>query len=156
MLRSKESEITELFVGIGLKWFSNSLSQVYLPFSSFNSILFDLSHRHGFGIGLIKAPMLFPYHSFTWQSSHTIPIAHIISRHGNGIDFLQSLYQFPIDKTIERQYMASYRFDMVGHVPYQNHNEIHMWPIDYFISYVPIYGPYMSNVTQFSKGYFYI
>ena len=28
---------------------------------------------------------------------------------------------FPIDKTIERQYMASYGFDMVGNVPYENH-----------------------------------
>ena len=41
---------------------------------------------------------------------------------------------FSIDKTIERQYMASYGFDMVGNVPY----EIHIWPIDYPISY-----PYM-------------
>ena len=79
-----------------------------------------LSHRCGFGMGLIKAPIPFPYHSFPWQSTHTIPIAHIISIYGNSMDFYK-IRIFPIDKTIERQYMASYGLDMVGNVPYENH-----------------------------------
>ena len=44
----------------------------------------------------------------------TIPI------YGKGMDFYE-IRIFPIDKTIERQNMASYGFDMVGYVPYQNH-----------------------------------
>ena len=73
----------------------------------------------GYGMGLIKVPIPSPYHSFTWQSSHTIPIAHIIPIYGNGMDFYE-IRIFPIDKTIERQYVASYGFDM-GDDPYQNH-----------------------------------
>ena len=71
-------------------------------------------------MGLIKAPIPFPYHSFAWQSPHTIPIAHIIPIYGNGMDFYE-IRIFAIDKTIERQYMAPDGFDMVGNVPYQNH-----------------------------------
>ena len=69
-------------------------------------------------MGLIEPPIPFPYHSFAWQSSHTIPIAHIIPISGNRME-LYKIRSFPIDKTIERQYMPSYGFDMVGNVPYQ-------------------------------------
>ena len=72
----------------------------------------------GLGMGLIEPPIPFPYHSFAWQSSHTIPIAHIIPISGNGMD-LYEICISPMDKTIERLYMASYGFDMVGNVPYQ-------------------------------------
>jgi len=44
---------------------------------------------------------------------------------------------FPVDKTIERQYMASYGFDG----PISKTNEIHTWPIEY-----PIYGPYKCPI----------
>ena len=92
----------------------------YLTENSFNRLEYGflrntyLFHRCGLGIGLIKAPIPFPYHSFAWQSSHTIPIS------GNGME-LYEIRSFPIDKTIERQYMASYGFDMVGNVPYKKH-----------------------------------
>ena len=79
-----------------------------------------LFHSCGLGMGLIKAPTPFPNHSFAWQSSHTIPIACIIPIYGKGMDFYE-ICIFPIDKTMERQNMASYGFDMVGYVPYQNH-----------------------------------
>ena len=48
---------------------------------------------------------------------------------------------FPIGKTIERQYMASYRFDIVGDVPYQKHMK-------------SIYGPWIIpyHTTQFGEG----
>ena len=42
--------------------------------------------------------------------SHVIPL-HGIS--GNGID-LYEICIFPIDKTMERQYMASYEFNIVS------------------------------------------
>ena len=57
---------------------------------------------------------------------------------------------FPIDKTIERQYMASYRLDMVGKVPYENHMKSIMAHRSSHI--IPIYGPYMTHITQFGKG----
>ena len=85
-------------------------------------------------MGLIEPPIPFPYHSFAWQSSHTIPIAPIIPISENGMD-LYKTHIFPIDKTIERQYMASYVFDMVGNVPYKKTYEICIWPIDYLISF---------------------
>ena len=83
-------------------------------------------------MGLIEPPIPFSYHSFAWQSSHTIPIAHIIPISGNGME-LYEIRSFPIDKTIERQHMASYGFDMVGNVPYQKHMK-------------SIYGPYMVHI----------
>ena len=93
----------------------------YLTGNSFNRLVeygflrnTYLLHRCGLGMGLIEAPIPFPYHSFAWQSSHTIPIS------GNGME-LYEIRSFPIDKTIERQCMASYGFDMVGNVPYQKH-----------------------------------
>ena len=99
----------------------------YLTGNSFNRLVeygflrnTYLFHRCGLGMGLIKAPIPFPYHSFAWQSSHTIPIARIIPIYGKGMDFYE-IRIFPIDKTIERQNMASYGFDMVGKIPYQNH-----------------------------------
>jgi len=80
-------------------------------------------------MGLIEPPIPFSYHSFVWQSSHTIPIAHIIPISVNGMDLCEICIS-PIDKTIERLYMASYGFDMVGNVPYQKHMK-------------SIYGPYI-------------
>ena len=71
-------------------------------------------------VGLVWDWLKLPYQSFAWQSSHTIPIAHIIPIYGNGMDFYE-IHIFPIDMTIERQYVALYGFNMVGNVPYQNH-----------------------------------
>ena len=51
---------------------------------------------------------------------------------------------FPIEKTIERQYMATYGFDAVQ-CPISKHYEIHIWPID-----VPISDPYMGHVCPIS------
>ena len=53
----------------------------------------------------------------------------------------------PIDTTIERLYMASYGFVMVGNVPYQKH-EIHIrGPYNLLSHSIPMYGPYMSVVS---------
>ena len=116
----------------------------YLTENSFNRLVeygflrnTYLFHRCGLGIGLIKTPIPFPYHSFAWESSHTIPI------YGKGMDFYE-IRIFPMGKTIERQNMASYGFDMVGYVPYQNHVKsiygpyhTHIWPIPHSLVRAP-------------------
>ena len=46
----------------------------------------------------------------------------------------------------------SYRFDMVGNVPYQNHMKSIPYMAHRLSHIIPVYGPYMSHTTQFGKS----